>query len=556
MWWWWFERKESKRLINNKRQQRERSLKSTSYLLSQLPTSTPLPATSAAELRALIGEGKYSCTDVVKYWAAQALRAHQATNCLTEVMISDALSIAASMDKEQGKNELAVHTLLGIPISLKDNLNVEGHDSSIGYSCFTQAPALEDSALVKVIKYLGGIPLVKTNVPQTLLSFECSNPVWGTTLHPLSPKLTPGGSSGGEAALLASGGSILGVGTDIGGSLRIPAHFCGLVTLKGTSKRWPIQGTQSTRKGQSSIPSIIGPMARTVADCRYFYKAVIDAEPWKWDGDCVPLGWREPMPLAPSQVKIGYFGYDGYAPLSPACQRALDKTVQTLTQAGFQMVRFDPPDVALANEIFYGILSADGGDALLSPLRGDPLEPAVQHMRRIVRLWRPLRWLITGMLRWFNAPAFAALLKQCRPKSVKELWKLVEQQQAYKQRFHQAWLDAGLDLVICPVNSLPAVQHTHTKDAAAAASYTILWNVLDFPAGVIPITRVGPEDRDTPGQSWLGAGKTISWSESYIRGAYDVDVMMGAPVGVQIVGLPYQEEHVLQAMQWISDTLS
>ena len=114
---------------------------------------------------------------------------------------------------------------------------VAGHDTTIGLAQYIGQPALRDCSFVRALKELHAVPFCLTNVPQTMISFGCSNPVYGETVNPHDRTRTPGGSSGGEAALIAGGGSILGLGTDIGGSLRIPAHFTGICGFKPTNGR-------------------------------------------------------------------------------------------------------------------------------------------------------------------------------------------------------------------------------------------------------------------------------------------------------------------------------
>ena len=113
----------------------------------------------------------------------------------------------------------------------------QGYDSTIGLAAFVGKPFSETSALVQVLRHQGAIPFVKTNVPQTMLSWECSNPIFGLTTNPHDTSRTVGGSSGGEAALLAAGGSVLGWGSDIGGSIRIPSSMCGVYGIKPTFAR-------------------------------------------------------------------------------------------------------------------------------------------------------------------------------------------------------------------------------------------------------------------------------------------------------------------------------
>jgi fatty acid amide hydrolase len=127
--------------------------------------------------------------------------------------------------------------LHGLPISVKEQIGVKGTDSTLGFAKYVFQPSATDAPIVAALKDLGAIPFCKTNVPQSLLTYGCGNPIFGETVNCLNSKLSPGGSSGGEACLIAGGGSVLGIGTDVGGSVRIPAHFCGVVGMKPTRQR-------------------------------------------------------------------------------------------------------------------------------------------------------------------------------------------------------------------------------------------------------------------------------------------------------------------------------
>lgn len=150
-----------------------------------------------------------------------AVKSHKKCNNLTEIMFETAMIRAEIMDRDlqyKGPSVLSNKPLYGVPVSIKDQLDVEGYDSCMGYSAKVDRPATHNAIIVQVLLHAGAIPFVKTNVPQTLLSFECGNPVWGATCNPFSSVHTSGGSSGGEAALLASDGAAVGIGSDIGGS--------------------------------------------------------------------------------------------------------------------------------------------------------------------------------------------------------------------------------------------------------------------------------------------------------------------------------------------------
>ena len=183
--------------------------------------------------------------------------------------------------------------LAGIPVSLKDSIAVKGFDVSVGYSCNTGQPYTEDGSLVKILKAAGAIPYVKTNLPTTLLSFESSNDVWGRCSNPHNLKYSPGGSTGGEAALLAYGGGRIGIGSDVAGSVRAPAHFSGIYSLRCSTGRWPKMGMNTSMPGQEGIPSVFSPMTRTLVDLVYFSKSLIGMKPWKWDHSVHPIEWRK-----------------------------------------------------------------------------------------------------------------------------------------------------------------------------------------------------------------------------------------------------------------------
>jgi len=164
---------------------------------------------------------------------------------LKAVMIPDALKQAKSHDEHQERTGATLGPLHGIPFTLKDMFNVKGYDSSLGISKYVDKPYQNSSTLYETLTKLGAILLAKTNVPQTLLSFECNNPIFGPTHNPYVKGFTCGGSSGGEAVVLAKNASALGFGTDIGGSLRIPTGWCGVYALKPTRGRFTYRGINS-----------------------------------------------------------------------------------------------------------------------------------------------------------------------------------------------------------------------------------------------------------------------------------------------------------------------
>jgi len=144
-------------------------------------------------------------------------------------------------------------------------------------------PATRESALIRLLRDAGAVPFVKTNVPITLLSFVSLNSVCGVTKNPHKLTHTPGGSTGGESALLAFGGSRIGIGSDVAGSVRIPAHYAGIYSIKASTGRMPRALGGSSIPGQEGVPPVYSPMARTLEDLETFWKANVSMKPWEYD---------------------------------------------------------------------------------------------------------------------------------------------------------------------------------------------------------------------------------------------------------------------------------
>lgn len=221
-----------------------------------------------------------SPADILTAYAKRALQASAQTNCLTEVMIADAEIWARTANRSA--------PLAGVPVSLKDMIVVKGFDSSMGYSAFTKRPMPHDASLVRLLRDAGAIPYVKTNVPITMLSFEAANDVFGTTENPHKKGYSAGGSSGGESALLAFGGSRIGVGTDVAGSVRIPSHYSGVFAIKSSMHRFLKTGNATTVPGQEGVPGTCSPMAKTLEDLETFWRAVFQMKPWEYDHSVSP----------------------------------------------------------------------------------------------------------------------------------------------------------------------------------------------------------------------------------------------------------------------------
>ncbi|CBX91422.1 hypothetical protein IAQ61_010776 [Plenodomus lingam] len=494
-----------------------------------------------------------SPVDILRAYGKVSIRAQQKTNCLTEILFPEAEEWATHQVNLKGP-------LAGIPVSLKDSIQVAGFDSSVAYSRNVGKPYTEDGAMVKMLKDAGAVPFVKTALPTTLLSFESTNDVWGQCKNPHNDKYSPGGSTGGESALLAFGGSRIGIGSDVAGSVRVPAHFSGCYSIRCSTGRWPKVGMNTSMAGQEAIPSVFSPMARSLNDLTYFTRAFIQMKPWTYDYTVHPLPWRQDMEDEYADdnktLRIGVMRTDHVVDPSPACARALDQTVTALQAAGHTVFDVSPPSPYSALQIASHLLLSDGGQTFLSHFRtGESNDPGAAQMVRYMRLPRFLKYAHYLWVKYVRRdPVWAGLIRNWHPKSAYEYWQLVGRREAYKARFYEWWdeQEGGMDVLLTPPNATPAVPHGAMHDAFSSCGYTFLFNLLDYSASILPITHVDPVKDALP------PSFSLSSLNSVARGAYkhyDAHAMAGLPVAVQIVGRRLEEEKVLAVTGRVEDAL-
>lgn len=374
--------------------------------------------------------------------------------------------------------------LAGIPISIKDSIQVGGFDTSVGYSCNTGKPALRDGTTVQLLKQAGVVPYVKTALPITLLSFESTNDVWGRCKNPHNDKYSPGGSSGGEGALLAAGGSRIGIGTDVAGSVRAPAHFSGCYSLRCSTGRWPKMGMSTSMAGQEGVLAVASPMARTLNDLRYFTRSFLKQKPWLLDHTVHPLEWRDEVTIdyeEKKRLRVGVMRTDGVVDPAPACSRALSEAVSALKLEGHDVFDIDPPSPYEGLKIASILLNSDGCKTFWSFFRfGEWNDPGAAQMKFYMDLPRPIKYVWYLWTKYIRKDdIWAGLIRDWHHKTAAEQWKLVAQREAYKARWHEWWrTEANMDILICPTNATPAVPHDGMHDAVSSCGYTFLWNLV------------------------------------------------------------------------------
>jgi amidase len=381
--------------------------------------------------------------------------------------------------------------LHGVPISIKGSLEVARMRCESGTRLRAGFIATHDAPLVARVKNAGAIVLGVTNTPELLMAWETDNLLYGRTNNPWDLERTPGGSSGGEAAAIAAGMSVGGVGSDGGGSIRVPAHFSGICGLKPTPGRIPCTGHYPVSGGPFALIGVVGPMARTVADLKLLFEVMQGPD----DGDTcaapVPLRW--PSDEAARKLRVGYFEDDGRTPVTLETRAAVRTAADALRRVGFQVEPFRPAGLEEARELWTKFFVVSGG-MLIRPMfrsRERDLSPILKQFLEMSAGEPPLT-AETLLHAWIRRDTLRA--------------EFFAQMREYP-------------IFLCPAAAIPAFRHGErswqiegkTVSYLDAWSYTEWFNLLGNPAAVVPVGR-SPE---------------------------------GLPIGVQIVGRPWEEEQVL-----------
>ncbi|KAG5647829.1 hypothetical protein DXG03_007753 [Asterophora parasitica] len=543
-------------VVKSKQARRTQAVDSASLTLSS--EYDKFTDATATQIVAHIEKGEWTASQVVEAYITRAAYAQAKTNCLTEVMFDWAREQAKELDEEFATTKSLRGPLHGVPVSplVVLDFDIIGFDSSIGFTQWANKPATTNADLVSQFIAAGAVLFVKTNVPQTMFAFECSNPLWGRTTNPYNNKYTSGGSSGGEGALLAMDGSAVGIGTDIGGSLRIPATYCGIYSLKPAASRISDAGAGGPVPGFEGIKTVLGPMGRSVDDLQLVSRLVFGAA--GIDQSVPPLPYREPT-LSP-KLRFGYYTSDNYIKASPACKRAVLETVEALQKQGHECIEFNVP-AADAFNIFVGLTAADGFKKMLSHLGPDPIENSLWLVTSGPSLPAFIRnfaaWVLETVL---GDSIFATSVRAAKVSTVREYTELVAQREDFIKFFRkEVWDKHGFDGIIAPVQALPQLPHGGCDNFSGLAAGTILYNVLDHPVGCIPVTRVDPV-KDQITDEWRngpGHGSVVVEGGLYDgkKALYNPVETAGMPVGVQFVAKKWEEEKVLAMMRVADEAL-
>ncbi|KIW11187.1 hypothetical protein PV08_10487 [Exophiala spinifera] len=489
----------------------------TSKLLT--PKELSITKLTAAELVAQMSSGSLTAVETVTAFLKRAHLGHQLLNFATEFLVEEALARAAELDAHFKTTGKLVGPLHGVPISVKEHIGLKGRICHSAYITWTDNIPTEDALLVRILKAAGAVIHVRTNEPQSLMHADTNNVIYGPTCNPYNRKLTSGGSSGGEGASIGFRCAAIGIGTDIGGSVRIPAAFCGVFGLRTTALRNPYKGILLAGEGQESIRCVVSPLTNSVDDINLVQKVILDAEPWDEETSLCPLPWKMIKPYSPGQITVGIMWDDGVAHPHPPITRGLQYAKSKLEAAGVKVVDFEAYEHARGWDILSQLYFPDAAKTQKDLLAegGEPVLPLTE---------------------------WAFSVAKPEPISVTDNWVLNARREAYREDYHRVMKERGVDFIICP--AAPGVAAELNKGKYWL--YTSIWNILDQPAVSIPTGLKADPSIDLVEAEY----KPRSAEDEREYNRYTPELYTGAPIALQVVGKHFRDEEVVAAADLIS----
>ena len=421
------------------------------------------------------------------------------------VTIADSAPDRARVAEAAVISKSEVGVLHGLPLTVKDTIDTKGLRTTSGSQLRNQHIPGHDATVIARLKSAGAIILGKTNTSEMAIPYETDNPVFGLTNNPHDLTRTPGGSSGGEAAAIAACFSPAGIGSDLSGSIRVPAHFCGIVGLKPTTGQVPMDGHWPAATGPLSLGACIGPMARRVIDLALLFSVMADELPIEVSASEFAQNAHRRL----NGLQVAYYPNDGIVPVTEDTARAIAAAAKVLADAGLIVREERPPAVSEGSRLWIELFSQTASEQLREFYRGHE-EAAGPRVSAILR----------------RQTEDATL--ENRIKTAERLAQAIVERERRREDL-LAWMKTT-PLFLAPVGAVPAFEHGAERvkvndeliSTFRAFSYSQTFNVFGLPAVSVPIARSSE----------------------------------GLPVGVQIVGRPFEEDRVLAAAAIIEESVA
>lgn len=446
---------------------------------------------SATSIARAIRDKRVSAVEVVEAHLSRIDAVNPSLNAVVQLVPDRALAEARDADAALARGQ-SVGPLHGVPMTVKDSHDTEGIISTAGTTGRRSFVPDRDATAVARMRAAGAIVLGKTNTPELTLSFETDNLVYGRTNNPYDLSRTPGGSSGGAAAIIAAGGSSLDLGTDTGGSVRVPAAFCGIAGLKPTAGRVPRTGhIVGPTTGALDSLTVIGPLARYVEDLALTLP-IIAGPDWT-DPHIAPVPFRDPSDVDVAGLRVAYYAENGVMSPTSEVRATVQRTADALASAGVSMVEDRPDALGRAPETH--LLAADGGAAVRRMLAN---AGTTEHHSGVDRF-------VSGV----------------DPIPVAEYTALLEETDAFRSQM--LGFMEGYDAILCPVRPFEALPHGQSRKRGFSEGngYTSVFNTTGWPVAVV---RAGASSE-------------------------------GLPIGVQLVARPWREDVSLALARIVESAL-
>ena len=438
---------------------------------------------SATQIAQAIRDKEISAVEVVQAHLDRIEQVNGALNAVVQLCAERALSEAQAADEALARGD-SVGPLHGVPMTLKDSLDTEGVISTGGTKGRASFVPSEDSAVAARLRAAGAILMGKTNTPELTLAGETDNLIYGRTNNPYNQDRIPGGSSGGAAAIIASGGSPFDMGSDTGGSIRLPAHFCGVAGLKPNSGRVPRTG-HIIPYGMGALDALTqnGPMARYVEDLTLTLP-IISGPDWR-DPAIVPMPLGDPADVKVDGLRIAMHTDNGLMTPTPEIQEAVRSAAKALEDMGAIVEETTPEALAMIPDITARLNGGDGRawvQRILDKAGTTEISPFLQNR-----------------------------FDSAEPVSTEEFTAVLELLDQYRSRMLGFMQD--YDAILCPTAAITACPHGETwiDDNKSAFTYSGAYNMTGWPGAVV-------------------------------RGGTSFD---GMPIGVQTVSRPWREDVAL-----------
>ena len=452
---------------------------------------------SAVELARLIRTGVVSSVEVVSAHIDHIERINPHLNAIVQFRPDAALAEARALDAQRARGEI-VGPLHGVPFTVKDYMAIPGLISTFGTLGLAQNVMQHECEIVARLRRAGGVALGLTNMPEFGVAIETDNLIYGRTNNPYDLDRFPGGSSGGESAIIAAGGSPLGVGGDSGGSIREPAHYCGIAGLKMTTGRIPRTGLLLAPSGALAFKSQNGPMARYVEDLALGMQ-ILAGEDGR-DPHVVPMPLLDPAQVDLKALRVAYYTDNGIVSCTPEIVTMVHRAAAAFTDLGVPtVVEAPPPNVSKSLDLYLRLSMAPGATAARAGLQA----------------------LGTTQMSDFYT-AMLPLLEQSDNLSAADFLNLTEEWDQFKADMLAYMRD--YDIIVSPTTSIPAMPHRSSltnQTIMQSFTYCSLYNLVGYPAATV-------------------------------RGGTSPENL---PIGVQVAARPWREDLVLAAAAYLERTL-